>query len=346
MIRKRKIPIAVAVALVAMAIVAAVLLRRQAAPEPARLLPEADGYVYVNLKPLRAAGVIGKNVPVSDDPGYTEFVRDTGFEFERDLDEAAFAVHAPPRLVDTDEPPKGGDDHQRFSEVFTGRIDSNRMTAYLQKIAKGNESYRDITVYSIPLQGRTVRVALLGAGIAAVSNTDGPGVIHGMIDRYKQIALPFGGPDLIREYYRHVPFASLAWGIMKLGSDANGSSGLSLPGGFDLFFPNDTVLVGSARYVGSVQFRAEAFASGAEQAKRISQQSQAFLSIFRGLQESTDPRGPDPDVKAFFDSLKVEQNDRRVVLTATAPPGFLKKTFGGPPTNEITGTAGSKHAAK
>src|SRR5512142_2994623 len=105
--RKRTIPIVIAVLAVALAIVAAVLLRKRAAPEPARLLPEADGYFYINLKPVRLAGVIGNNPPVTHDSDYEEFVKQTGFQFERDLDEAAFAVHAPPRLVDRELPAAG-----------------------------------------------------------------------------------------------------------------------------------------------------------------------------------------------------------------------------------------------
>ena len=37
------------------ALVVAVLLRKAAPPEVARLLPESDAILYVNLKPLRAA---------------------------------------------------------------------------------------------------------------------------------------------------------------------------------------------------------------------------------------------------------------------------------------------------
>jgi hypothetical protein len=33
------------------------------------------------------------------------------------------------------------------------------------------------------------------------------------------------------------------------------------------------------------------------------------------------------DVKTFFDSLKVEQAGNRAILTATVPPGFVKKVF-------------------
>jgi len=58
-----------------------------------------------------------------------------------------------------------------------------------------------------------VRVALLGIDIAAVSNTESPDTIHGMIDRYKQAALPFRGPPLVSDYYRRVPLGSIIWTI-------------------------------------------------------------------------------------------------------------------------------------
>ena len=33
--------------------------------------------------------------PVSHDPDYERFIQETGFDFERDLDAAAFAIHYP-----------------------------------------------------------------------------------------------------------------------------------------------------------------------------------------------------------------------------------------------------------
>src|SRR5439155_1223638 len=70
-----------------------VLLRRQAAPEPARLLPGADAFVYVDLKWVRRLNRLGQVPQVPHDPEYDQFIRETGFQFERDLNEAAFAVH-------------------------------------------------------------------------------------------------------------------------------------------------------------------------------------------------------------------------------------------------------------
>ncbi|MGB6934934.1 MAG: hypothetical protein WBD91_19330 [Acidobacteriaceae bacterium] len=50
--RRTWVSLAIALALLA-ALITAVYLRKQAPPEVARLLPEADGIVYFNLKPLR-----------------------------------------------------------------------------------------------------------------------------------------------------------------------------------------------------------------------------------------------------------------------------------------------------
>ena len=50
--RTRRTLLVVAAVLILLAV--AVFLRSKAPPEAARLLPESDGIVYVNLKPVRA----------------------------------------------------------------------------------------------------------------------------------------------------------------------------------------------------------------------------------------------------------------------------------------------------
>lgn len=335
--RKRTIfIIAASVLLVAAAIALAVFLRKRAAPEPARLLPNADAFIYVNLKPLRQAGVIGQKAPPISEPDYARFVQETGFQFERDLDEAAFAVHLPERSPEDATRPGPRDTHARFSEIFVGHFDTNRVATYFRKIAAHTEQYRDIEIFSFPMEGRTVRLALLGVGTAAVSNTDDPRVIRGMIDRYKEIALPFGGPALVKDYYKHVPLGTLAWSVARVSPAAPGKqSGLFiLPGGYDLFFPGGSVIVASVRYTTGVHVKAEAFTTGEDAARRIADQANAFLSIFRGLQQSMQVQGPDPDVKEFFDSLKVEQSGDRAVLTASVPQGFIRKMLQEPPIGE------------
>jgi hypothetical protein len=90
---RRTFPIVVAVLVIAAAVTLAVQLRKHAPPEAARLLPGGDAYFYLDLNWARRANA-GKELPaVSHDPEYERFIRETGFQFERDLDEAAFAVH-------------------------------------------------------------------------------------------------------------------------------------------------------------------------------------------------------------------------------------------------------------
>ena len=49
----------------------------------------------------------------------------------------------------------------------------------------------------------------------------------------------------------------------------------------------------------------------------------------------------DKDVKNFFDSLKIEQDKNRAVLTAVVPPGFIRKAIGempgGGPQSRVSG---------
>ena len=74
-------------------IAGAVYLRKLAAPEVARLLPGSEGVVYVNLSGFRLASSLANSpVTISREPEYEDFVRETGFQFERDLEEVAIAV--------------------------------------------------------------------------------------------------------------------------------------------------------------------------------------------------------------------------------------------------------------
>src|ERR1039458_6757147 len=83
---RRTFPIVLAVVAIAAAVILAVQLRKHAPPEPARLLPGGDAFFYLNLGLARGANS-GKDLPaVSHDPEYERFIRETGFQFERDLD--------------------------------------------------------------------------------------------------------------------------------------------------------------------------------------------------------------------------------------------------------------------
>jgi hypothetical protein len=330
---RRSFPILLVVLLIAAALVAVVQLRRRAPPEPARLLPGADAFIYVNLKWLRTLKAIGQLPAVSHEPEYERFIQETGFQFERDLDEAAFAIHYPASWGNG--ATGGAAPQPRFSEVFVGKIESQRLTVYLHKIASSVENFHSTDVYNIPLEGRTLRVAILNVDSVAVSNHDDPAVIRGMIDRSHKLASPFGGPALLRQYYKSLPVVSktlpivkLAWFIGRIEPSASGSLG-----GWSMLFQKPAPLVASAYYPlysPSLHVRAEAFAGSDDDAQALTDKVSTFLSLFHAAEASVATKGTDPDVKAFFDSLSVERHGDRAVLTAAIPSGFLKKVVAEP----------------
>lgn len=320
--RRTLIVSAVVVAILAAIISAAVWLRR-AAPQSVRLLPESDAVVYVNLGRIRTLTAFHEIPRPQRDPEYQKFVDATGFEFERDLDEAAFAIHSGTAGQET-----------RYSEVFVGHFDAARVSSYLKSISKGVERYREVDIYSVPVEDRTVRVALIAVDSAAISNVDDPVVIHGIIDRSRQMARPYAGPELVSEYYKRVPIGSLAWALARIPAtpnDPRAARGMTLPGGFDVFLPSSSTMVGSVRFVTSINARAEFLTPNEAEAKRFVDQANTFLALFQSIQSSAQLSGADPDVKTVFDSIEFRQEGSNAVLSASIPLGFLKKLVSEPP---------------
>jgi hypothetical protein len=319
---KRTFPVLIGVLVLAVAVFAIVQLRKHAPPEAARLLPGADGFFYINLKWIRTFNATEQLPAVSRDPDYEKFVEETGLQFEHDLDQAAMAVHYPESWGDGT---GGAAAEPRFSEVFVGKIDATRLTAYLKKLATSTDDYRGFEIYSIPMENRTVRVVILSYDSVAVSNHPDPNVIRGILDRSRKLASPFAGPSLLRQYYKKVPFASLSWAIVRVKPEHMASfGGLN---GWALLFPKAAVAVVSARYLRALHLRAEAFAASESDAQAITDKVSAFLNIFQAAEVSVGTQGTDTDVKAFFQSLHVERAGDRAVMTATVPPGFIKKAL-------------------
>ena len=318
---RRRLLLPLSVLLIVAAIALIVTLRKHAPPEAARMLPGADGFFYINLKWIRTFNATGQLPPIFREPEYQKFVDETGFQFERDLDQAAFAIHYPQSWGGGT---AGSASEPRFSEVFIGKIDSTRLTAYLRKISASVDDYRGFEIYNIPMEGRTVRVVLLSYDSVAVSNHPDPDVIRGMLDRSRKLASPFGGPWLLRNFYKRVPLASLSFAILRVRPEMSSLGGL---GSWTLLIPKPAVVVISARYLRALHLRAEAFTNSDDAAHALTEKTSAFLNLFHTAEGSVGAQGTDADVKAFFESLKVEQSGDRAILTATVPAGFIRKAL-------------------
>jgi hypothetical protein len=335
---KRTLPLVAAVLVIAAAVVVAVQLRKHAPPEAARLLPAADAFVYADFSWLHK--IASAPLPaVSRDPEYEQFVQQTGFEFERDLESVAVAVHYPSDWPGGGTAPSAPE--PRFSEVFVGKFNGERLSAYLRHTAGSVENYNSVEIYTIPLEGRTFRVAILGVDSVAASNDDDPGVIRAMVDRSRRLASPFGGPALLRRYYKHVPWASPVWVVARIEPSAPEF------GGWSAIFSKPADLVISASYnplhlplhAGALHLRAEAWAASEAVARDITDRTSAFLANFHTAELSVGSPGSDADVKTAFDSLQVRQENTRAVLSATLPTGLFRKVLESPSQNSEPGAA-------
>ena len=301
-----------AVGVVFLALAAVLYLRWKAPPEVARLLPESDAIVYVNLKPIRAATHFNRTSVVKSTT-YANFIAATGIDPERDLDAAAFALH---RMSD----PRGPNGAVAYSEVFSGRFDAGKLTKYLAGLASGTEEYAGHTIYAVPSEGRTLRVAVLYDMVAA-SNMPTTEQIHSILDRERAGASPFSGSSLLAARYGDVPAFSMAWGVGKVGLPFGEDGQISVLG-VKLPVPVDTEFVASVRYEKALQVRVEEITPNVDEAKR----SEEALTTFLGLLKVIAPTaGNKEDVAAreLVDSMRVEQKKERVVVTARMPVTLL-----------------------
>jgi hypothetical protein len=298
----------------------AAYLHRKAPPEVARLLPESDCILYFNLRPLRGYTHFDKT-PVLRDPQYQAFIDATGFEFERDLDEVAFGLHRMPN-------PLGPNGAVAFSEVFLGHIDGHRVGRYLASIASQTEEYAGHTIYDIPSQGRTVRVALLGYDMVAASNTPTPEQIHSMLDRYRTSALPFAGSSLLTEHYGEVPLLSLAWGIGKVTVPLK-SDGIRIMG-FHFPVALDTTFIGSLRWAGALRLRIEEIAPTAMAATVSADTLNTMVAIGRAAENNLPSAMTNADIRDLLNSTGIEHKNDRTVVTATLPVALLEKVVTAP----------------
>ena len=300
-----------------------VLLHKTTPPRVVRLLPESDALVYVNLSAIRAATHFDRQ-PVTPDPEYRDFLAATGIHFEHDLDEAAFAVNRLPDPL-TSQGPVG------YSEVFRGSFDSTRLTNWLKSQAGSTESYAGHTIYAVPHEGRTVRIALLGRHLVAASNMPTAEQIHSILDH--DAGFFPRGPVLLQDHFRDVPVFSFAWGLAQIEAPLTGDGNVHLFG-FRIPLPTNTVFIASVRYVTALQLRVEEIAPSESVASISVSVVRAVLTFYSGEQklQSTLGATPDPDTTALIQSIQITQNKERAVLTADLPLPLMRRLF----TPEIT----------
>ena len=317
--RTRRTLLIVAAVLVLLGV--AVFLRSKAPPEAARLLPESDGIFYINLAPIRT--LLHKDLkPPERVPEYQQFIDATGIDWERDLDRVAIALH---RMAD----PNGPNGAVAYSMVFEGKITGQRLNTWLDAHAAARETYVGHTIYSIPSEGRTVRVTQIGYDMVAVSNTPTPEQIHSIVDRHRSAALPFAGSSLLQRHYHDVPLLSVAWGVGQIGLPFSERGGISIFG-FSLPLQADSTIIASVAPVlpvpgtlGALRLRVEEIAPSAEKAASEAVALATLITMARGFTVSLSDNTANRALKELLKNAVVSKHGDRVVVTAALPTNFF-----------------------
>ncbi len=305
-------------ALLLVALGVLLFLRFHAPPEVARLLPESDAILYLNLKPARAATHFDQQ-PAQLSPEYASFIAATGFRWDRDLDRVAVSVH---RMPDRNGPngPAG------YTGVLEGRFDGEKLSNYLRGNSTAHESYAGHDIFTIPgNEGRVIRVSTLGYDMVTASNMPAPEQIHSVIDRYAAGASPFSGSSLLSLRYRQVPYFALAWGIGHVGLPFSDRGNIQVFG-VTLPLAEDTDLIASASFRGSLHLRVEELATTEADAAQTATNLRTILNLVRGFMPGTGTP-QDQALHQALQSMEVEQRESTVVVTGNLSPALLQ----GPP---------------
>jgi hypothetical protein len=315
--RTRRTLFVVAAVLILLAL--AIFLRSKAPPEAARLLPESDGIVYVNFRPVRTFFRKDLKTP-SREPEYQQFIDATGIDWERDLDQAAVALH---RMDD----PNGPNGPVAYSMVLVGKLTGPKLHTWLEAHSTAQESYGGKTIFSVPSEGRTVRVSQIGYDMVAVSNFPTTEKIHSIVDRHRTAALPFAGSTLLSQHYHEVPLLSLAWGVGQIGLPFNDSGAISVLG-LQLPLQSDSTIIASVApelpLAGALRFRVEEIAPSDDAATAQAGSLNVLINLARGVTGPLHDNVANRGLKDLLKTAEISQSHNRVVIKASLPPSLFE----------------------
>lgn len=149
------------------------LARRHNAASAAAELPpllslvpsDSTVLIYADLATLRESPFMMQLAalapPAAKDPDYADFVRATGFDYERDLDRVVLAIQGEEKSAVT-------------TAVADGRFDQNKISAYALRFAKEKKQNGD-GVYFIPSKspGKSLAIRFLSANRIALASNGG-----------------------------------------------------------------------------------------------------------------------------------------------------------------------------
>ena len=265
--------------------------------------------VHKNLKPITRA------------PDYQGFIDATGIDWERDLEEAAIALH---RMPD----PRGPNGPVAYSMVLVGKLDGKALARWLEAHANNKETYDGHAIYSIPSEGRTVRIAQIAYDTVAISNTPSTEQIHSILDRHRTAALPFSGSTLLAEHYSEMPILSVAWAMGQIGLPFTENGNVSVLG-MELPLAANTTFLASVHWAGALKLRVIEIASDENTAVSQAASLNLLLNLARGATAGLSANTANNGLKEVLKTAEITQRRNRVVVNATLPQNLPVELLNG-----------------
>lgn len=297
------------VLLIVVAFLLTVYLRIARPSRAVLLLPEGALIVYANFTPapfVNLAQTIGmKELPLAALWQDSDFSRQTGFHLDHDLDEMAVSF-LPGSKAD-------------FSLVVTGKMDQGRLEKYFQQRTSTSENYGGRSIFSVGHDDQASNICVLDSRTMAITST--LPLMHALIDKARGV-VRIDQSSLIRDYYRDVPFGSVAWIILR----DQGANSLPAAADADKKLLKNAVTVVSVRYAGSLRFKAEIISASPADAAEVAKGVNDFVASTRGPLARTGGASTDPFTEVL-NNLRVEQNGMRTVLSVTASGATVRSLF-------------------
>ena len=292
--------------------------------------PEANVVVFGDLAELRRAPFptdlrnwIPKN---QTDAEYADFLRETGFDYERDLDLAAVAVIK-------------GETDNKFFAVAQGRFDRKKIEAYAARSGtRENRGGRE--TFSVPLGDGARKISFAFLSKDKIALTDAGDLA------------PFLGPEPNSADARdwHERFTRLAgspvFAVMRQDAEAGSALASRAPGGFQS--PQLSTLLNQLQWItlagkpldGGIRIVAEGECANEQTSRQLSDLLSGMLLMAEaGLNGPQNRRGLDPRIRdAYLEMIKgadISRVDRggtksvRAVFDVTS--NFLNAVSTAPP---------------
>jgi hypothetical protein len=292
--------------------------------------PEANAVVFGDLAELRRAPLpagLRNWIPKNQaDAEYADFLRETGFDYERDLDLAAIAVI------------KGEKENKLFA-VAQGRFDRRKIEAYAGRSGtRENRGGRDI--FSVPLgdDARKILFAFLSKDKIALTDA-------GALDPFLAPAPNSADAREWRERFTRLAGSPL-FAVMRQDAEAGSALASRTPGGFQS--PQLSTLLNQLQWItlagkplgGGIRIVAEGECANEQTSRQLSDLLSGMLLMAQaGLNGPQNRRGLDPRIRdAYLEMIKgadISRVDRggtksvRAVFDVTS--NFLNAVSTAPP---------------